>query len=34
MREHLHYEFNLGSSDIVKVEIDKQANVLLLDDGL
>jgi hypothetical protein len=30
---HLHYEFDLGPDDQVEVELDKQANVLLMDDG-
>ena len=29
----LHYEVQLGSSDIVEVTLDKQANVQLMDDG-
>jgi len=28
----LHYDFQLGSGDIVEVTLDKQANVRLLDD--
>jgi hypothetical protein len=28
---YLHYEFNLKPTDLVVVELDKQANVLLLD---
>lgn len=28
---YLHYEFNLGSSNVVEVSLDKQANVRLLD---
>jgi len=28
----LHYEVQLGSSDVVEVTLDKQANVRLLDD--
>ena len=28
----LHYGLNLGSSDLVEVTLDKQANVKLLDD--
>lgn len=28
----LHYEFQLGSDDVVEVTLDKQANVRLLDD--
>lgn len=28
---YLHYEFDLGSSDVVEVSLDKQANVKLLD---
>lgn len=28
----LHYDFQLGSHDIVEVTLDKQANVRLLDD--
>jgi hypothetical protein len=28
----LHYNLNLGSSDVVEVALDKQANVRLLDD--
>jgi hypothetical protein len=29
--KYLHYEFNIGSEDAIKVTLDKQANVLLLD---
>ncbi|AXK80085.1 DUF1883 domain-containing protein [Pseudolabrys taiwanensis] len=28
----LHYDLNLGSGEVVEVTLDKQANVLLLDD--
>ena len=28
----LHYEFDLSSDDVVEVTLDKQANVLLMDD--
>ena len=28
---YLHYEFDLASGDVVEVELDKQANVRLLD---
>ncbi len=28
----LHYNFHLGANDIVEIVLDKQANVLLLDD--
>ncbi len=28
----LHYDLNLGSSDVVVVTLDKQANVQLMDD--
>jgi hypothetical protein len=29
----LHSDFNIGPSDVVQVELDKQANVMLLDDS-
>jgi hypothetical protein len=29
---YLHYEFDLGSDDVVEVTLEKQANVRLLDD--
>jgi hypothetical protein len=29
----LHSDFNIGPDDTVQVTLDKQANVLLLDDG-
>lgn len=29
--KYLYYEFNLGSKDVVRVTLDKQANVRLLD---
>lgn len=29
---YLHYELNLGNKDVVIVQLDKQANVRLLDD--
>jgi hypothetical protein len=29
----LHYDLNLGSSDVVVVTLDKQANVQLMDDA-
>ena len=29
----LHYEYDLCSGDVVEVTLDKQANVLLLDQG-
>ncbi|HEX6987057.1 MAG TPA: DUF1883 domain-containing protein [Planctomycetaceae bacterium] len=30
---YLHYELNLGPDEIVEVDLDKQANVRLLDDA-
>lgn len=30
--EYLHYEFNAGSDQMVEIQLDRQANVLLLDD--
>jgi hypothetical protein len=33
MPEHLHADFHLNEGDIVHVTIDRQANVLLLDDN-
>lgn len=33
MPEHLHADFHLDEGDIVHVEIDHQANVMLLDDS-
>lgn len=29
----LHYEFDLGTDDVVEVTLDKQANVRLMDDA-
>lgn len=29
--EFIHYDLQLGSSDIVRIELDKQANVKLMD---
>jgi hypothetical protein len=28
---YLHYEFEVGSDEVIQVKLDKQANVLLLD---
>lgn len=30
---YLHYEFDAGPDDVVEVALDRQANVLLLDDS-
>jgi hypothetical protein len=30
---YLHYDFQIGPDDVVEVELDKQANVCLLDDA-
>jgi hypothetical protein len=30
---YLHYEFDLGPNDIVRISLDKQANVRLLDES-
>lgn len=32
MPEHLHADFHLDRGDIVRITIDRQANVMLLDD--
>lgn len=29
----LHYEFNIGPEDTVEVELDSQANVVIMDDS-
>ena len=29
---YLHYQFDLSSGDVVEIELDRQANVRLLDD--
>ena len=30
--DFLHYDFHLGSNDVINVELGSQANVLLMDD--
>ncbi|MHC1593974.1 MAG: DUF1883 domain-containing protein [Methanotrichaceae archaeon] len=30
--DYAHYELDLGRNDVVKVEVDRQANVVLLDE--
>lgn len=31
--KYLHWEVNAGPDDVIQVELDKQANVLLMDDS-
>lgn len=30
---YLHQDFNIGPEKVIEVQLDKQANVILLDDG-
>ena len=33
MIEHLHYEFKANSNNIIEVNLDSEANVMLMDDA-